>query len=405
MPTSETAPVTQRRVPALDGLRGLAVLMVVASHVSSYHAELLGPAGVAIFFVLSGYLITTLLLKERDRWGAVSLPAFYLRRALRLFPALVLIVVLTPVLLWAVSDPRLGSVTAGLLTTLFYVQDWAGATGHFGVLPHAWSLSVEEQFYLLWPFALALIGSRVRGNPHALARAVLGLTAIAGLWHVLATLVLGYNWTYYAPDTNAVFLLAGCALATGLRARPALTLPGPVAVAALAAVCVLPLLLTRLPVSHWRSSTLLMFPVTLGGVLVVLGVGRLPVLNLGVLRWFGKISYGLYLWNYLLISLEPNGHELTGKQRLMAGVLAIAVAAASWYLVESPILRRKARYQRVPELSEPPGGSARPVPAPASAPIPVAEPAPEIVATGEPLPPESSIPTNPRGIRIDPAGG
>ena len=393
MPTF--APITtRRRVPALDGLRGLAVLMVVVSHVSSYHAELLGPAGVAIFFVLSGYLITALLLKERDHWGTVSLPAFYRRRALRLFPALLLIVVLTPVLLWAVSDPRLGSIRDGLLTTLFYVQDLASATGHFGVLPHAWSLSVEEQFYLLWPFALALILSRTRADPRAAARAVLTLSAIAVLWHLLATLALGYDWTYYAPDTNSVFLLAGCALATSLRAWPGLRVSRPVATLTLVAVVLLPLILTRIPVEHWRLSTVLMFPVALAGVVVVLGVGQLPVLDLGVQRWFGQISYGLYLWNYLLISLEPNGHELTGKQRLMAGALAIAVAAASWYLVESPILRRKARYQRVPELSDPPGAGARPA---------TREPGPE-TADGGALP-ESSIPTNPRGIRINPAGG
>jgi peptidoglycan/LPS O-acetylase OafA/YrhL len=366
--------------------------MVVVSHLSSYHAELLGPAGVAIFFVLSGYLITALLLKEQDRWGAISLPAFYLRRALRLFPALLLIVVLAPVLLWAAHDPRLGSIVAGLATTVFYLQDFASATAHFGVLPHAWSLSVEEQYYLIWPVTFGVILSRVRGNAQQIARIVLAITAFAGLWHLIAIGFLDYNWTYYAPDTNAVFLLAGCALATSLRAYPRLRVDTPAAASALIAVCVLPLALTRIPGSDWRESTLLMFPVALAGALVVLGAGQLPVLNLGVLRWFGKISYGLYLWNYLLISLEPNGADLTGKQRLMAGALAIVVAAASWYLIESPILRQKLRFQRVPDVLD---DDVR---------APAAEPALGEPTADESLP-ESSIPTNPKGIRINPAGG
>jgi peptidoglycan/LPS O-acetylase OafA/YrhL len=83
----------------------------------------------------------------------------------------------------------------------------------------------------------------------------------------------------------------------------------------------------------------------------VLGAPKLGVLNQPVLRWFGKISYSLYLWNYILISLEPNGRELTGKERALAAVAAIGVAALSWYLFESPILRLKQRFQRVPDAT------------------------------------------------------
>jgi peptidoglycan/LPS O-acetylase OafA/YrhL len=103
-----------------------------------------------------------------------------------------------------------------------------------------------------------------------------------------------------------------------------------------------------------------MFPVALAGVVLVLGASKLPVLNLGILRWFGKISYGLYLWNYVLISLEPDGRLLTGRERVLAAGAAIGFAAASWYLIESPILRLKQRFQRVPDVLSPPIGDGPP---------------------------------------------
>ena len=350
--TEPTAPI-QHRIPALDGLRGVAVLMVLVSHISSYRAEQLGPAGVAIFFVLSGYLITSLLTEEQASWGRISLAAFYARRALRLFPALLLLVLLTPFLLWAASDPRLGSIAPGLATTVLYVQDWATATGHFSVFAHAWSLSVEEQFYLLWPLALAFILRRTGRDHHRVTTIMAWSCAIAMLWHLLASLLLGYGWTYYSPDSNAIFLLTGCALATALHSGVRLHVPRPLAIAALIAVCGLPLVITRLTAVGWRGQVLLMFPVDLAGAILVLGAAKLPVLNLRLLRWFGKISYGLYLWNWVLISLQPHGRVLTARERLLAALCAIGAAAASWYLIESPILRVKRRYQRVSDPLQP----------------------------------------------------
>jgi peptidoglycan/LPS O-acetylase OafA/YrhL len=341
------AKTSYHRIPALDGLRGLAVLMVVVSHITSYHAELLGPPGVAIFFVLSGFLITSLLLTERERFGKVSMPDFYVRRALRLFPALGLIVVLTPLLLWLAHDPRLGGVLPGLLSTVFYVQDFASATGHLGVIPHAWSLSVEEQFYLIWPFLLGLVLLRSRGDKRRIARIVWAATIAFGVWHVVCTLFLSYSWTYYAPDANAVFLLAGCALTVSLRAGHRLHVSRSAAVASLLVIFVVSLVVTRMPHSQWREATLIMFPIELAGIIVVLGAAKVPLMAWGPTRWFGRISYGLYLWNYVLISLLPHGRLLSGKERFGAAVLAVGVSAGSWYLLEAPVLRLKARYQRV----------------------------------------------------------
>jgi peptidoglycan/LPS O-acetylase OafA/YrhL len=245
-----------------------------------------------------------------------------------------------------VSDPRLSQIGPGLATALFYVEDFASATGHFSVLAHTWSLAVEEQFYMIWPFVLGMMLVRFRDKYQTIKRVLLGLCALGFVWHLVSIFLFGYNWTYYSPDSNAIFLLTGCAFAAARQAGRSLVVPRPVAVAALVAVCVLPLVITRVAVEEWQIQALLMFPVDLAGGVLVLAATRLPILKLPLLRWFGRISYGLYLWNWLLISMEPDGRPLSEKERIAAGVLAIGAAAVSWYLVESPILQLKQRYHR-----------------------------------------------------------
>jgi peptidoglycan/LPS O-acetylase OafA/YrhL len=351
-----TATPGRGRRPELDGLRGLAVLMVLVSHLSSYHAEQAGPVGVAIFFVLSGYLITSLLLAERDRSassgsggssGSVDLAAFYTRRALRLLPALMLIVALTPLVLYLASDPRLRQATGGLVRSALYVQDFASATGHFGVLAHTWSLAVEEQFYLVWPLALAGFAVIAATSTRRLATMVTVLAVISALWHVVDDVVFSNNWALYSPDASAVFLLAGCAIAAHRRSGRALRPPRWAVMVALTVVLAGPLVLSREELGSWRIQALLMFPVCLAGVLLVMGADRLAVFSIAPLRWFGTISYGLYLWNWLFISLTPHGQALGGTARLAGGIAAVGVAAASWYLLEQPILRFKGRFERV----------------------------------------------------------
>lgn len=132
--------VGKERDLRLDGLRGLAVVLVVMAHITGSRAEPWGITGVTVFFVLSGYLITRLLLKERARTGQINMRAFYARRFLRLAPALVMLIASTPLLMWATDDPRLEGSALGLLAGLLYVQDYVGAFGGDSVVMHTWSL-------------------------------------------------------------------------------------------------------------------------------------------------------------------------------------------------------------------------------------------------------------------------
>src|SRR4051794_36677121 len=145
--------------PALDGVRAFAVLGVIATHAGFSHLRA-GGFGVYVFFVLSGYLITHLLATEREATGRLSLRRFYARRALRLLPALALLLIASAV--WALADggPTAERTLRGIPFVALYVGNWANAASpiggdyDLGLLGHTWSLSVEEQFYLLWPLAL-----------------------------------------------------------------------------------------------------------------------------------------------------------------------------------------------------------------------------------------------------------
>ena len=191
-----------QRNPALDGLRAVAILMVLGYHANKGWVPA-GSWGVILFFVLSGYLITRLLCIEQDRTGRIDVRAFYLRRAFRLLPALVVLclVLLAIGVDWSRVFPALG-----------YYSNYARISGvDVGPLTHTWSLAVEEHFYLLWPWAIAVVPARHRVR-------VIGLLAVAAIaWRSIAIGVLSAGWVYNATDTNAAALLAGCYVAV---ARP-----------------------------------------------------------------------------------------------------------------------------------------------------------------------------------------
>jgi len=210
--------LTLSYTPALDGLRAIAIVAVMIYHASP---SLMpgGFAGVELFFVLSGFLITGLLLREQQCHGRIHLGFFYARRVLRLLPALLLMLTIVTTFAWCVLPAGFGSRTlTDALLALGYCVNWARAFDMRGasLLGHTWSLSIEEQFYVLWPITLILLVKRT-GNSRSLTR-VLGLSAAVAVIYRILMLTGGASGVrlYNGLDTRADGLLLGCALAAAL---------------------------------------------------------------------------------------------------------------------------------------------------------------------------------------------
>lgn len=318
------------RRPGLDGLRGLSVLLVVLGHLRP-RLEGLAVVGVTVFFALSGFLITSLLLQERATTGALSFRGFYVRRARRLLPALF------PMLIAAsVFEIGMGfNPTAQLVAVLFYVSNWASAyKAPMLLLTHTWSLAVEEQFYLLWPVALAfalrrrMTVSRLAG--WCVAGAAVSVALRIGLW----VGGVDHDFVYMSTFTRADALLLGCGLAAAFHAgwRPRL---GPWVTAAGLAVPVVTAVLwtgdTGLRVVAPTGSALAAIPVLVGAV------ASPGWLTGRVLRWAGRRSYALYLWHFILIG--PTIGDLWSLPLWAGLVLSFVAAELSWWLIERPVLR------------------------------------------------------------------
>lgn len=325
-----------RHVPALDGLRGVAILVVVGWHAGYVLPG--GQLGVDLFFSLSGFLITSLLLTEWSNRGAISLPSFYLRRGVRLLPALVLMLA-TFLAVFAVASPgRLNEAAVGAGLGLTYVTNLV--VGFEGSLPepaflHLWSLAQEEQFYLIWPIVL-VVALRRSVSPYVVLCG-LGLLALGiSARQVQLADSMGDGWAYM-PDVRGGCLVVGCmagiVYSYGMISRVPRFLAGAAALVA-----------AFLIIEPHGSFPLIGIPTTVmftvAAPIVILACvlksdwWLARVFGLRPLRYLGLISYGLYLWHYPLIPLF--GWRLGLP-------LAVAIAVLSWRYLEQPLLRANRR--------------------------------------------------------------
>jgi peptidoglycan/LPS O-acetylase OafA/YrhL len=356
----------------IEGLRGVAVLLVVL-----FHAALLSNApvqiqggfiGVDLFFVLSGFLITGLLIHEREKTGRISFAGFYARRVRRILPAAAVVLLITIPLSYVLvtlirrPDTMLDAATAALSIAnvrFALTTDYFNPVNYSPFL-HFWSLGVEEQFYLVWPVLLFVAAwRRPRLGAGAVLFAVLVLSLAASIW------ATDWNptWAFYMLPTRAWQLAAGglLAIGAGSSARapslvrrwlsPGMSCAGWIALAALGFEA---LTLDSSTVPYPGLAALV--PTMAGVVLIASGPERLGpglLLRLPPVRFLGKISYSLYLWHWPILILgglilggslemvDPSAplQLLTPAQGLALALIAVPVAAASWFFIEEPFRR------------------------------------------------------------------
>lgn len=320
-------------VPALDGLRGVAIASVIGEHFFRLRG---GFFGVDLFFVLSGFLITTLLLEERDRDGVIRLRAFYERRARRLLPALGAFLAAAAVV--AAAAYGTGRLVALISVSVFYLGNVARFLGGdmmrgtpFG---HLWSLAEEEQFYLVWPLLLILLLRRY--SERALLFVLVAVFAGAVAYTAALSLV-GADWhrLYYGPDTHASGLVLGCAVAL-IRRRGIL-------VKGATAALVLFVASTIVGAQTVAWSVIGLPVVELACAVMVLAAASQAgwfarLLSFRPLVYLGVISYSLYVWHVLVVWMT---HGAAGLNAIIPAVVALLLAVLSFRFVEQPFRWRR----------------------------------------------------------------
>ena len=315
-----------KRIPSLDGLRAVSISLVVVGHWTElrYHSVVAGAfanLGVKIFFVISGYLITSLLLKEYGKSSTIELREFYARRAYRILPAAIVFMLPVFVIFW--HDLRWYHMAAALYLANFdFSHPW--------FLGHLWSLSVEEQFYFLWPGVLK------KWHAHRV-KILVGVIVFAPLYRV-ACHFLGLQGPIDETFPAVADVLAmGCLLGIFKGRMPAIQ--GEWALAMMVPVVLVPIYVGLLRFHVTPILLFVLWPLmhlSIAGLVVHAVQRAYWILNVRPVVWVGKISYSLYLWQQLFVFGER------AKPWYFA-LIAVGLASASYYLVEQPMLRLRER--------------------------------------------------------------
>ncbi|HEX6497756.1 MAG TPA: acyltransferase family protein [Micromonosporaceae bacterium] len=346
-------------VPGLDGLRAVAVGSVLLYHLGLRWVPG-GFLGVDLFFVLSGFLITSLLVLEYRRAGGIRLANFWARRVRRLLPAALMVLTAVSAYGWAFTPrDRLGVLRLDALWTLFYGANWRfvlSGQSYFDAfatpspLRHAWSLAIEEQFYLLWP--LVVLGLMTLGRRRGRGLRPLAVLAAVGATVSAVLMALAYNAAdpsraYYGTDTRVFELFIGAGAAMALLSRYGARFSR---LATVLSTVALPLVVVSFfvvddhGVTYYRGGAVVF---CVASALVVAGVQQAPgspiarLVSLPPLVWLGKISYGVYLWHWpIFVWMDSFPYPMPHRAlSLLKLAITLLVATASFYLVEQPIRR------------------------------------------------------------------
>jgi peptidoglycan/LPS O-acetylase OafA/YrhL len=344
--------------PDIEGMRAIAVGLVILFH--AYHGPFTGGfVGVDVFFVISGFLITSLLLREQKRAGRISISGFYARRVRRILPASTLVVLITLFATYGwlgfiagntvANDAKWTAIFAANIHFGLVRTDYFGALLPPSPLQHMWSLGVEEQFYLVWPGVFLVLVLLARGAQHrkALAGALSLIIAASLIWSVIQTAV-NQTWAYFSPLTRGWELALGALVAvlapTIARLRRAWA-PQALAIAGLAGIALAAVLFTSDTRYPGSAVTL---PVVGSAVLIAGGcanqrtiVGR--ALSARPMQWVGARSYSMYLWHWplLIIPAQYATKELSAVQNTGWVLLTVVASAITYRLVENPVRRAK----------------------------------------------------------------
>lgn len=339
--------------PALDGVRALAIILVIVFH-SGCPFLAGGFVGVDVFFVLSGFLITTILATEIQQSGTIHYGNFFARRLLRLVPALALLLSVYLLAASRGSNFRHHLTDAGLA---IYLADFSRAWGWYGggrpgLLGHTWSLAIEEQFYLVWPWALLLLFRVVRRPGNRIALVAI-LAASLAAWRAVLFLGLGASFerVYNAPDTHADGLLIGCAVGLAFTA-------GRLTASASVGRWAPPAAILGLLALSIAGNEAAAWMVSFGGLLASLMAAALIIalvcrpeslaarlFALAPVVYLGKVSYALYLWHHPVMKLFTERNYSWVATLAFGGGISLLAATASYRFVERPFLSMKRRFE------------------------------------------------------------
>lgn len=344
----------RRYFAELDGLRALAAWVVVLYHLGV--PGLPGSYGVVLFFVLSGFLITLLLLRERDLNGRIDFKSFYIRRSLRIMPAFYVFLLFTVCWKLLRHNPvdTTSLIAAATYTLNYYIAFVGDANSGFS---HAWSLAVEEQFYLLWPIAFSILVLRAH-RVRELTVIIVAIWCVRILMHLFTSLPNRYYYAAFEQRMDA--LLVGCALALACspangwwKAITSVKRPSLILWSSVAGVIILGLGEYEFGSKYRDTVTAAVLPVLCALIIVsalTMGTrGTLVFLNAKPVVWLGRISYSTYLyqqivfeWGQKIFPQAPRAVQIGTEI-----VCVLALACGSYYFVERPIQSMRARYSRI----------------------------------------------------------